>query len=59
MVADRRFQLLEALADAVAAALLDRDGGSTAVAVTVRKLRPPVPFDVGVGRGAGGPPPAR
>jgi 7,8-dihydroneopterin aldolase/epimerase/oxygenase len=46
VVTGSRFQLLEALADAVAAALLDA-GRATAVAVTVRKLRPPVPFDVG------------
>jgi len=47
VVVDRRFQLLEALADAVARALLDSDERVTSVAVTVCKLRPPIPFDVG------------
>jgi dihydroneopterin aldolase len=47
VVADRSFQLLEALAAAVAGALLEADDRVTAVAVTVRKLRPPIPLDVG------------
>jgi len=47
VVVDRRFHLLEALADAVARALLAADERVTSVAVTVRKLRPPIPFDVG------------
>lgn len=47
VVVDRRFQLLEALADAVARGLLAADKRVTRVAVTVRKLRPPIPFDVG------------
>jgi len=46
-VADASFFLLEALADAVAQALLAHDTKVAAVAVTVRKVRPPLPFDVG------------
>lgn len=46
VVADRRFALLEALAEAVAGAVLDLSGRVRAVAATVRKLRPPVPFDL-------------
>jgi 7,8-dihydroneopterin aldolase/epimerase/oxygenase len=46
-VADRSFRLLEALADAVAQAVLGHDDRVAAAAVTVRKLRPPLPFDVG------------
>jgi dihydroneopterin aldolase len=40
------FALLEALARAVAAALLEADTRVEAVAVTVRKLRPPLALDV-------------
>ncbi len=40
------FALLEALARAVAAALLEADARVQAVAVTVRKLRPPLALDV-------------
>jgi dihydroneopterin aldolase len=40
------FALLEALARAVAAALLEADTRVQAVAVTVRKLRPPLALDV-------------
>ncbi len=47
VVAGRRFQLLEALAGAVAGAVLDRDRRLAVVAVTVRKLRPPLPHHVG------------
>lgn len=45
VVAERRFRLLEALAEAVAEAVLadDRVG---AVEVAVRKLRPPLPVDL-------------
>ena len=46
LVATRSFALLEALAGAVAEAMLAADARSEAVAVTVRKLRPPVPADV-------------
>lgn len=38
--------LLEHLAARVAEAVLTRDGRVEAVGVTVRKLRPPVPFDL-------------
>ncbi|MCU1489793.1 MAG: dihydroneopterin aldolase [Acidimicrobiaceae bacterium] len=41
----RSFRLLEALADAVGAAVLE-DPRVNAVTVTVRKLRPPVPVDL-------------
>lgn len=47
VVAGASFQLLEALADAVAQAVLTDDERVTAAAVTVRKVRPPLPFDVG------------
>ena len=47
MVADGSFALLEAVADAVARAVLDHDERVGAVAATVRKLRPPVPLDLG------------
>lgn len=47
VVAAGGFALLEALAAAVAEAVLAHDGRVTAVAATVRKLRPPVPFDLG------------
>jgi dihydroneopterin aldolase len=43
---DRHFQLMEAMADAVAAAVLARDPRLAAVEVAVRKLRPPVPHDL-------------
>jgi dihydroneopterin aldolase len=39
-------RLLEALADRVAAAVLAADERITAVTLTVRKLRPPVPQDL-------------
>jgi dihydroneopterin aldolase/2-amino-4-hydroxy-6-hydroxymethyldihydropteridine diphosphokinase len=39
--------LLEALAGALARELLGADGRVDRVAVTVRKLRPPVPLDLG------------
>ncbi len=41
------FRLLEALADAVARTVLDLDDRVGAVTVTVRKLRPPIPEDLG------------
>jgi dihydroneopterin aldolase len=47
VVVSRSCQLLETLADAAARAALDRDARVAAVTVTVRKLRPPVPYDVG------------
>jgi len=46
VVGQRSFQLLEALAGRLADALLVVDPRLTAVAVTVRKLRPPLPLDV-------------
>lgn len=46
VVAGRRFALVEALADAVAQAVLSLDSRVAMVAVAVHKLRPPVPFDV-------------
>lgn len=45
-VASSSFQLLEALAAAVASAVLDADGRIRRVGATVRKLRPPVPRDL-------------
>jgi 7,8-dihydroneopterin aldolase/epimerase/oxygenase len=45
-VSDRSYRLLEALAGAVADQLLDADDRVAKVAVTVRKLRPPVPLDL-------------
>jgi dihydroneopterin aldolase len=45
-VGQRSFQLLEALAGRLADALLVVDPRLAAVAVTVRKLRPPLPLDV-------------
>lgn len=45
-VATGSFRLLEALAGAVADALLAADVRAELVEVTVRKLRPPVPSDV-------------
>ncbi len=47
VVAQRSFQLLEALAGRLADALLVVDPRLSAVAVTVRKLRPPLALDVG------------
>jgi 7,8-dihydroneopterin aldolase/epimerase/oxygenase len=45
VVAGPPHDLLESLAGAVAAAVLE-DAHVTSVTVTVRKVRPPVPFDV-------------
>ena len=39
--------LLEALAERIAAAVLEADGRIAAVTVVARKLRPPVPQDLG------------
>jgi 7,8-dihydroneopterin aldolase/epimerase/oxygenase len=47
VVGQRSYQLLEALAGRLADALLMADGRLLAVAVTVRKLRPPLALDVG------------
>lgn len=47
VVASSSFLLLEALADAVARALLEEDERVTAVQVTVRKLRPPIAAQLG------------
>lgn len=41
------FNLLEAAAEAVAGAVLGLDRRVTAVTVVVRKVRPPVPYDMG------------
>lgn len=46
VVTGRRFALLEALAGAVADAVLAHDGRVAEVAVSLHKLRPPVPYDV-------------
>jgi dihydroneopterin aldolase len=46
VVGGRSYQLLEALAGRLADALLMADTRLRAVAVTVRKLRPPLPLDV-------------
>jgi dihydroneopterin aldolase len=46
VVAGPRFALVEALAEAVAGAVLGLDRRVAAVAVSVHKLRPPLPFDV-------------
>lgn len=46
IVATRSFQLLEALAAEVASAVLAADQRASRVAATVRKLRPPVPWDL-------------
>jgi dihydroneopterin aldolase len=46
VVAQRSFQLLEALAGRLADALLVADTRISAVEVTVRKLRPPLALDV-------------
>jgi 7,8-dihydroneopterin aldolase/epimerase/oxygenase len=47
VVSGRSFQLLEALAGRLADALLVADSRLESVQVTVRKLRPPVPLDLG------------
>jgi dihydroneopterin aldolase len=47
VVGGRSYRLLEALAGRLASALLIADGRLEAVEVTVRKLRPPLPLDVG------------
>jgi len=46
VVEGRSYQLLEALAGRLASALLIIDPRLEAVEVTVRKLHPPLPFDV-------------
>jgi len=46
-VGSSSFALLEALASAVAEDLLAADARIEQVAVTVRKLRPPLPLDIG------------
>ena len=46
IVAGERHRLLERLATRIADAVLALDGRITAVTVTVRKLRPPVPVDL-------------
>ena len=46
VVAGERHQLLERLATRIADDVLALDGRITAVTVTVRKLRPPVPVDL-------------
>jgi dihydroneopterin aldolase len=45
VVTDRRYALLETIAHAITEELFTY-GGVEAVTVTVRKLRPPVPFDL-------------
>lgn len=47
LVRDTSFTLLEALAEAVAQAVSEVDARVERVAVTVRKLRPPIGEDVG------------
>jgi len=47
VVGDERFRLLERLAERVAAQVAEADPRIRAVTVTVRKLRPPVPVDLG------------
>ncbi len=47
VVSGRSFELIEALAGAVAQAVLASDLRITAVTVHLRKLRPPVPLDLG------------
>ncbi len=47
VVAGRSFDLLEALADAVAAAVLAVDGRIAAITVALRKLEPPLAADIG------------
>lgn len=46
IVETRRFHLLEALAAAIAESVLE-DPRAEQVTVTVRKLRPPIPADLG------------
>lgn len=46
VVTGTSFSLVEALADAVARAVLSHDERVVVAAVAVHKLRPPVPFDV-------------
>ena len=46
VVAGSRYRLLESLAEAIGAAVL-RDDKVAAVTVALRKLRPPVPYDLG------------
>ena len=46
VVTDRSFDLLEALADAVAAAVLATDSRITAATVGLRKLEPPLAADI-------------
>jgi len=47
VVTTRSFALLEALAAAAASAVLEADDKIRAVSLSVKKLRPPVPFHVG------------
>ncbi len=47
VVSGRSFHLLEALAEHIASTLVDSDDRIEGVRVTVRKLRPPLPVDVG------------
>ena len=47
VVSERSFDLLEALAGAIAESVLDVDLRIGGVTVHLRKLRPPVPFDLG------------
>jgi dihydroneopterin aldolase len=47
VVRDEHFQLIEALAERIASAVLGADDRIGALAVTVRKLHPPVPADLG------------
>jgi dihydroneopterin aldolase len=47
VVADESYLLLEALADAIASAVLAEHGRVQAVTVRLRKLRPPVAHDLG------------
>lgn len=65
VVARRSFGLLESVATTVADVLLEQERRASRVSVTVRKVRPPLPLDVGsVGvridrrRRAGAPEPA-
>jgi dihydroneopterin aldolase len=46
IVQGNSFKLLETCADAVARAILESDEKIKRVAVTMRKLRPPIPYDV-------------
>lgn len=47
VVSERSFELLESLAGAIAEAVLASDIRITSVTVHLRKLRPPVPLDLG------------